>query len=188
VSETLRLALRAPHFYPKNKLLVISTYLNFKKFGLKIPDLRLRRLRFCPSAKVKMPQKILWGFFISFFKSHSQALVTGKLPMFLTYLIDIAIMMYKLIHHAIMGVFYMLRTQIQIEEDQIKWLRDRAKERGVSVSQLIREGVDFYRKYEDRIPEDKKKKALAAIGRYASGVSDISEKHDDYLAEAFKAG
>ena len=35
----------------------------------------------------------------------------------------------------------MLRTQIQFEEDQIKRLRDRAKERGVSVSQLIREGV-----------------------------------------------
>jgi len=34
----------------------------------------------------------------------------------------------------------MLRTQIQFEEDQIK-LRDRAKERGESVSQLIREGV-----------------------------------------------
>ena len=81
----------------------------------------------------------------------------------------------------------MLRTQIQIEEDQINWLRDRAREKGVSVSQLIREGVEFYRKYEDRLPEDKKKKALAAIGRYASGVSDISEKHDDYLAKAFKA-
>ncbi len=81
----------------------------------------------------------------------------------------------------------MLRTQVQIEEDQIKWLRDRAKERGVSVSQLIREGVQFYRKYEDRFPEDQKRKALAAIGRYASGVSDISEKHDDYLAKAFKA-
>ena len=38
----------------------------------------------------------------------------------------------------------MLRTQIQIEEDQIKWLRIRAKERGVSVSQLIREGVEFF--------------------------------------------
>jgi hypothetical protein len=136
-----------------------------------------------------MPQKILWGFFISFFKSRSQALlVTGKLPMLLTYLIDIAIMMYTFIHYAIMGVFDMLRTQIQIEEEQIRWLRNRAKERGVSVSQLIREGVEFYRKYEDQLPEDKKKKALAAIGRYASGVSDISERHDDYLAEAFNEG
>jgi hypothetical protein len=38
-------------------------------------------------------------------------------------------------------VIQMLRTQIQIEEEQIKRLRDRAKERGVSVFQLIREGV-----------------------------------------------
>jgi len=81
----------------------------------------------------------------------------------------------------------MLRTQIQIEEDQIKWLRDKARERGVSVSQLIREGVDFYRKYEDRFPENQKMKALAAIGRYASGISDISEKHDDYLTKAYRA-
>ncbi len=110
------------------------------------------------------------------------------MPMFLTDLTDIVIMMYKYIHYAIMEVFDMLRTQIQIEEDQIKWLRNTAKERGVSVSQLIREGVEFYRKYEDRLPEDKKKKALEAIGRYASGVSDISERHDDYLAKAFKAG
>ena len=80
----------------------------------------------------------------------------------------------------------MLRTQIQIEEHQINWLRDRAKEKGVSVSQLIREGVEFYRKYQDRFPEDQKKKALAAIGRYASGVSDISENHDDYLAKSFQ--
>ena len=58
----------------------------------------------------------------------------------------------------------------------------------MSVSQLIREGVEFYRKYEDRIPEAKKKKALAAVGRYASGVSDIAEKHDEYLVKAFKAG
>ena len=79
----------------------------------------------------------------------------------------------------------MLRTQIQFEEDQIKWLKDKARERGVSVSQLIREGVEFYRKYKDRFSEDQKMKALAAIGRYASGVSDISEKHDEYLAKAF---
>lgn len=66
----------------------------------------------------------------------------------------------------------MIRTQILIEENQINWLRDRAREKGVSVSQLIREGVEFYRKYKDRLPEDQKKKALAAIGRYASGVSE----------------
>lgn len=80
----------------------------------------------------------------------------------------------------------MLRTQIQIEETQMKWLKDKARKKGVSVSQLIREGVEFYRKYEENLPVDQKKKALAAIGRYASGTSDISEKHDAYLANAYK--
>ena len=79
----------------------------------------------------------------------------------------------------------MIRTQIQIEEEQIKWLREEARARGVSVSQLIREGVAFFRAHEERVPEDKKERALAAIGRYSSDVSDVSERHDDYLAEAF---
>jgi hypothetical protein len=93
--------------------------------------------------------------------------------------------MYKHIHNAIMGGINMVRTQIQMEEDQIEWLRHKAKEKRMSVSQLIREGVEFYRTHEEQLPEDKKKKALAAVGRYASGISDISEKHDDYLAKAF---
>ena len=79
----------------------------------------------------------------------------------------------------------MIRTQIQMEEDQIKWLRAEARERGVSVSQLIREGVTLFRAREERFPEDKKKRALAAVGRFSSDASDVSERHDDYLAEAF---
>ena len=79
----------------------------------------------------------------------------------------------------------MIRTQIQIEEDQVEWLREEARARGVSVSQLIREGVALFRAREERFPEDKKKKALAAVGRFSSDVSDVSERHDDYLAEAF---
>ncbi|MEA3471272.1 MAG: CopG family transcriptional regulator [Thermodesulfobacteriota bacterium] len=80
----------------------------------------------------------------------------------------------------------MIRTQIQLEENQIKWLKVKAQERGVSLSQLIREGIAFYRAHQVRFPEDKKKRALEAIGRFASGVSDASERHDDYLAEAYK--
>jgi hypothetical protein len=86
---------------------------------------------------------------------------------------DIVIIVCQCTHNAIIEAI-MIRTQILIEENQINWLRDRAREKGVSVSQSIREGVEIYRKYKDRIPEDQKKKALAAIGRYASRVSDIS--------------
>ncbi|MEA3359153.1 MAG: ribbon-helix-helix protein, CopG family [Thermodesulfobacteriota bacterium] len=79
----------------------------------------------------------------------------------------------------------MIRTQIQIKDDQIEWLRIKARERGVSVSQLIREGITLFRADQERFPENKKKKALAAIGRFSSNISDISERHDDYLVEAF---
>ena len=75
-----------------------------------------------------------------------------------------------------------------MEEDQIEWLRAEARARGVSVSQLVREAVNLFRASEECIPEDKKKRDLAAIGQFSSGISDVSERHDNYLSEAFNAG
>jgi len=80
----------------------------------------------------------------------------------------------------------MIRTQIQLEEEQMQWLKEKARERGVSISQLIREGVSFFRSHQERFPEDKKSRALAAVGRFSSNLSDVSERHDDYLAEAYE--
>ncbi len=82
----------------------------------------------------------------------------------------------------------MVRTQIQLEEDQMQWLKQKALEKGVSISQLIREGLAVYRASEDRLPEDRKKRALTAVGRFESTISDISEKHDTYLGEVFAHG
>ena len=79
----------------------------------------------------------------------------------------------------------MIRTQIQLEKDQMEWLKTEARERGVSVSQLIREGVALFRSREVRFPAAKKKRALDAIGRFSSNLSDVSERHDDYLVKAF---
>ena len=39
----------------------------------------------------------------------------------------------------------MVRTQIQIQDEQIKWLKHHALGRGVSMAQLIRDSIDFYR-------------------------------------------
>ncbi|MEJ2099383.1 MAG: ribbon-helix-helix domain-containing protein [Desulfobacterales bacterium] len=79
----------------------------------------------------------------------------------------------------------MLRTQIQLKEEQMEWLRSKARTKGISVSQLIRESIKFYQAHEEHLPEDRKKKALEAVGRFSSGTSDVSERHDDYLAEAY---
>ena len=67
----------------------------------------------------------------------------------------------------------------------MEWLRFEAKARGVSISQLIRESINFYRTHAERIPKDQKRKALEVVGRFSSKDSDVSGRHDDYLAEAY---
>jgi hypothetical protein len=80
----------------------------------------------------------------------------------------------------------MIRTQIQLTEDQYESLRQLAMATERSVADLVREGVDHVlagRSVPSR--EELVGRALAAVGRYASGKSDVSGDHDRYLAEAF---
>jgi hypothetical protein len=64
----------------------------------------------------------------------------------------------------------MIRTQIQIQADQVKWLKRHALGRGVSMAQLVRDSIDFYRAHIEntRILVEKKKSALAAVGSFSS--------------------
>ena len=57
----------------------------------------------------------------------------------------------------------MIRTQIQIEDAQIEWLRAKAKARGVSVSRLIREGVALFRAHEEASPKKRKREPLLLL-------------------------
>ena len=78
----------------------------------------------------------------------------------------------------------MVRTQIQLTEDQSKALHELAAERGVSVAQLVREGVDAVIRQSARPSwEERKRRALAIVGRF-HGPSDLSERHDDYFVES----
>ncbi len=79
----------------------------------------------------------------------------------------------------------MIRTQVQVEDDQMEWLKSRAKEQGVSVSKLFRESVKLYIKAMTKPPKDKKKRAMRAIGKFSSGKTDVSVKHDSYLTDTF---
>ena len=64
----------------------------------------------------------------------------------------------------------MIRTQIQIKNEQVKWLKHHALGNGVSMAQLIRDSIDFYRTHIDRSKTllSKKKNALAAVGSFSS--------------------
>ena len=68
----------------------------------------------------------------------------------------------------------MIRTQIQLHSEQVKWLKKMALDRGISMSQAIRDSVDFYRSYTKRTRElnAKKKKALKAVGRFATEAKE----------------
>lgn len=80
----------------------------------------------------------------------------------------------------------MVRTQVQLSEDDLAELRRLAAEEGVSVSALVRRGVK-------QVLEAKKKpsreelwaRAREVAGKYNSGLPDIGQRHDDYLAEAY---
>ncbi len=81
----------------------------------------------------------------------------------------------------------MIRTQIQLTEEQARRLKALAAERGTSVAELVRQGVDdLLRRAAGPDMEEIRRRAIAVAGRFRSGCSDISTNHDEYLAEAYQ--
>jgi len=81
----------------------------------------------------------------------------------------------------------MIRTQIQLTEKQAKNLKRIAASRHRSVAELIRQAVDNMIKSAVLVDiEERQRRALAAAGRFSSGLQDLSSEHDKYLAEAFE--
>jgi len=82
----------------------------------------------------------------------------------------------------------MIRTQIQLTEEQARALKALAAAHRVSVAELIRQSVDdLLRKTVSVDVAERRRRAIAAAGRFRSGQTDISAYHDDYLTEAYKA-
>jgi len=80
----------------------------------------------------------------------------------------------------------MVRTQVQFPEEDLKELRREAAEEGLSVSEVIRRYVAEGRRAKRKPSrEELWERAMTVVGKYHSGKSDIAERHDDYLAEAY---
>ncbi len=82
----------------------------------------------------------------------------------------------------------MIRTQIQLTDDQARGVKRLAAERQVSMAEVIRESIDrtlaapqWAASREERV-----RQAIAAAGRFRSGGGDGSAHHDRYLAEAYR--
>lgn len=83
----------------------------------------------------------------------------------------------------------MVRTQIQLTEKQAEEVKRIARARRVSTAEIIREALDNLIRSGTGVTvatEDRRARALNAVGRFSSGKRDISRKHDKDLAEAFR--
>ena len=74
---------------------------------------------------------------------------------------------------------------MQFTERQAQALKRIAARRRVSLSKVVREAVDtVIDESQAGTSAEARRRALAAIGRFTDAATDVSERHDDYLALA----
>ncbi|HEY7625233.1 MAG TPA: ribbon-helix-helix protein, CopG family [Candidatus Limnocylindria bacterium] len=82
----------------------------------------------------------------------------------------------------------MERKQIQLTRQQAAAVRRIAARRKTSDAAIVREAVDQWLRGQGRAGEKERwRRALAVVGKFSSGRSDISKEHDRELAEAFRS-
>ena len=79
----------------------------------------------------------------------------------------------------------MVRTQIQLEENQYNRLKSMAAQRSKSLSQLVREGVERLLKEDQQ--QDCWQRVWQVVGTChdSTGAADVSEDHDRFLSEIY---
>ncbi len=91
----------------------------------------------------------------------------------------------------------MIRTMVQLTEEQLKALKELAKARKTSVASLVRESVEQYMTVttQDAEREKKRLRALAFIKyieehpdefRDIEGKTDVSANHDEYFVQTIE--
>jgi hypothetical protein len=81
-----------------------------------------------------------------------------------------------------------VRTQIQLTERQARRLRQQARERGISLAEIIRRYVEKGLADETPGRDAQYERAARVVGRFPDrrGARDLSSRHDRYLDEAFE--
>jgi len=77
----------------------------------------------------------------------------------------------------------MAQIEVALTEEQMAALEELAKKRRASLSELIQEVVaDLLRSAGAGDDAERKRRALAVVGRFRSGRGDLSRRHDEHLA------
>jgi predicted DNA-binding ribbon-helix-helix protein len=78
----------------------------------------------------------------------------------------------------------MIRTQIQLTEEQVQQLKDISQAENLSVAELVRRAVDHWLVTAAPLTvAERRERSLKAIGQFSSGLSDLAINHDKYLSE-----
>ena len=78
----------------------------------------------------------------------------------------------------------MAQTQIELTEAQVAALENLAKQRNMTFSELIHEGINnLIQSKEHPYTPEQKQRALAIVGRFRSQCGDLSQRHDQYFLE-----
>jgi hypothetical protein len=78
----------------------------------------------------------------------------------------------------------MTRIEIPLADGQMAALEELARKRNTTPAGLLQEEViKLLRSVDPGEWEERKRRALAAAGRFNSGCPDLARRHDDYLTE-----
>jgi hypothetical protein len=81
----------------------------------------------------------------------------------------------------------MVRTQIQLTEEQAEKLREIAMKNRESIASLIRGAIDQFLLSSKTDKASLYVQASSVIGKYKADKRDISVEHDKYLDEDYKS-
>ncbi len=81
----------------------------------------------------------------------------------------------------------MVRTQIQLTDEQAVRLKELAHAGGESIAAVIRKALDQFLSQQQPDRKTLYRHALTAVGKYKAGVPDASVEHDRYLNEEFSS-
>jgi predicted transcriptional regulator len=80
----------------------------------------------------------------------------------------------------------MVRTQIQLTEEQAARLKEIAHAGNESIASVIRRALDQYLASQEPDRRSLYRQALTAVGKYTAGAQDISLEHDRILEEEYR--
>lgn len=81
----------------------------------------------------------------------------------------------------------MKRILVGLRDEQQERLRREATRRRTSIASLVRDAVD--RAFSDELQQRREihRRSTEVVGRFRSGRHDVSERHDEHLAQAYGA-